>query len=229
MTCVLSVMGPNARALLARVSPDDLSPDALPFSHSVEIDLGLARVRAARMSYVGGPGFELYVPVEMARHVYLALQAAGADLGLCDAGYFALDALRIEAGRRAWGAELSPDETPFEAGIGFAVKLDKGADFIGRDALLAAQGRPLAKKLLSFVFDDPADHAWGGEAVAIAGMPVGELSSVGWSDRAGVCVGLGYVRGDMALQAHAGTPVSVDLWGRAVGATAWDRWVAPSH
>ena len=82
---------------------------------------------------------------------------------------------------------------------------------------------------MSFVFDDPADHAWGGEAVAIAGMPVGELSSVGWSDRAGACVGLGYVRGDMALQAHAGTPVSVDLWGRAVGATAWDRWVAPSH
>ena len=229
MSCVLSVMGPNARALLARVSPDDLSPDALPFSHSVEIDLGLARVRAARMSYVGGPGFELYVPVEMARHVYLALQAAGADLGLRDAGYFALDALRIEAGRRAWGAELSPDETPFEAGIGFAVKLDKGADFIGRDALLAAQGRPLAKKLLSFVFDGPADHAWGGEAVSIAGVPVGELSSVGWSDRAGVCVGLGYVRGELAQQAHTGTPVSVDLWGRAVGATAWDRWVVPSH
>ena len=70
------------------------------------------------MSYVGGPGFELYVPIEMARHVYLALHEAGADLGLRDAGYYALDALRIEAGRRAWGAELGPDETPFEAGPG---------------------------------------------------------------------------------------------------------------
>ncbi len=115
-------MGPRSRELLARVSPDDLSPQALKFSHTREIDLGLARVRAARMSYVGGPGFELYVPIEMARHVYLALHEAGADLGLVDAGYYALDALRIEAGRRAWGAELGPDETPWQAGLAFAVK-----------------------------------------------------------------------------------------------------------
>ena len=108
MISVLSVMGPKARELLARVSPDDLSPEGLKFSHTREIDLGHARVRAARMSYVGGPGYELYVPVEMARHVYLALTEAGADLGLRDAGYYALDALRIEAGRRAWGAELGP-------------------------------------------------------------------------------------------------------------------------
>ena len=102
---VLSVMGPRARDLLARVSPDDLSPQALKFSHTREIDLGLARVRAARMSYVGGPGYEFYVPIEMARHVYLALHEAGADLGLVDAGYYALDALRIEAGPPRLGAE----------------------------------------------------------------------------------------------------------------------------
>ena len=122
-------MGPNAKELLCRVGAPDtgerLSPERLRFSSTAEIDVGFARVRAARMSYVGGPGFELYVPTEMARHVYLALQAAGADLGLADAGYYALDALRIEAGRRAWGAELGPDETPFEAGTLFAVKLDK--------------------------------------------------------------------------------------------------------
>ena len=114
---VLGVMGPKAGELLARLSPDDLSPAALPFSHTKEIDLGHARVRAARMAYVGGPGWELYVPVEMTRHVYLALMQAGADPGVRDAGYYALDALRIEAGRRAWGAELGPDETPFEAGL----------------------------------------------------------------------------------------------------------------
>ena len=105
------------------------------------------------MSYVGGPGFELYVPVEMTRHVYLALHEAGADLGLKDAGYYALDALRIEAGRRAWGAELGPDETPFEAGLAYAVKLDKPADFIGKAALLKAQGQPLRKKLVTVVLD----------------------------------------------------------------------------
>jgi len=221
LTSVLSVMGPRAGELMRRVSPDDLSPASLKFSSTREIDLGLARVRAARMSYVGGPGFELYVPVEMARHVYLALREAGADLDLADAGYYAIDALRIEAGRRAWGAELGPDETPWEAGLGFAVKLDK--PFVGRDALIAARRRPLRKKLLCFVFDDPSVYAWGGEPIHLDGEAVGELSSVGWSLAAGACAGLGYVRGDAAQRAHAGTPVTIDLWGETVAATAWDR------
>ncbi len=224
MTCVLSLMGPNAQALLARVSPDTL-PAKL--SHTKEIDLGHARVRTARMSYVGGPGFELYVPVEMARHVYLALHAAASGLGLRDAGYYALDALRIEAGRRAWGAELGPDETPFDAGLLAGVKLDKAQPFIGRAALHAARGRPLQKKLLSFVFDDPADCAWGGEAIVVDGQAVGELSSAGWGFASGRCIGMGYVRGAAALQAHAGTPVVIDLWGRPVVAQAWDRWRPP--
>jgi 4-methylaminobutanoate oxidase (formaldehyde-forming) len=222
MTAVLSVMGPKAQELMGRVSPDDLSAAALKFSFTREIDLGLARVRAARMSYVGGPGYELYVPIEMARHVYLALHDAGKDLGLTDAGYYAIDALRIEAGRRAWGAELGPDETPWDAGLAFAVKLDKPAAFIGRDALLAAREKPLRKKLLRFEFSDPSVYAWGGEAIVIDGEPVGELSSVGWSPKAGACVALGYVRGAAALGAHAGTPVSIDLWVENITATAWD-------
>jgi glycine cleavage system aminomethyltransferase T/glycine/D-amino acid oxidase-like deaminating enzyme len=223
LTSVLSLMGPCSRELLARVSPDDLSPPALKFAHTREIDLGLARVRAARMSYVGGPGYELYVPTEMARHVYLALHEAGADLGLVDAGYYALDALRIEAGRRAWGAELGPDETPWQAGLAFAVKADKPTAFIGREALLQSQAEPLAKKLLSFVLDDPAVYAWGGEAIQIDGIPVGELSSAGWSPAAGACAGLGYVRGAAAAQVHRGTPVTIDLWGEPMAATAWDE------
>jgi 4-methylaminobutanoate oxidase (formaldehyde-forming) len=179
----------------------------------------------------------------MARHVYLALHEAGADLGLTDdsgrrgglvdAGYYAIDALRIEAGRRAWGAELGPDETPWQAGLGFAVKLDKPADFIGRDALVAAQHQPLAKKLLAFVPDAP--HAardtrgtwlWGGEPIAIDGQPVGELSSAGWSLVAGRCIGLGYARGDAAARAHAGTPCTIEVWGEPVAATAWDDMAA---
>jgi 4-methylaminobutanoate oxidase (formaldehyde-forming) len=242
--CVLGVMGPKARELLARVSPDDLSPAALKFSHTREIDLGLARVRAARMSYVGGPGYELYVPVEMTRHVYLALREAGGDLGLnegegrapepndepgrarglVDAGYYALDALRIEAGRRAWGAELGPDETPFEAGLSYAVTLDKPADFIGKAALRAALGQKLRKKLVSVVLDAPEPYIWGGEALAIDGASVGEISSTGWGYGAGRCVGLAYLRGAAANRVHAGTPISIDLWGERVGATAWDVW-----
>jgi 4-methylaminobutanoate oxidase (formaldehyde-forming) len=224
MTSVLSVMGPKARELLARVSPDDLSPEALKFSWTREIDVGFARVRAARMSYVGGPGFELYVPIEMARHVYLALHEAGRDLGLTDAGYYALDALRIEMGRRAWGAELGPDETPLEAGLMFSVKLDKTADFVGKTALLAAAGQPLRKRLVTLVFVSPAHWAWGGEAIVLDGGQVGEISSVGWSPRAGACVALGYVRGVPALAPHAGTPAGVELWGETVDVQLHDRW-----
>lgn len=221
---VLSLMGPKARELMARVNPDDLSPDTLRFSWTKEIDLGFARVRAARMSYVGGPGFELYVPTEMTRHVYLALMEAGRDLGLRDAGYYALDALRIEQGRRAWGAELGPDETPWEAGLAYAVKLDKTADFIGKLALLKAHGQPLRKKLVSLVFESGETYAWGGEAIVLNGETVGEISSVGWSPLANACVGLGYVRGDGANVVHAGTSAMIELWGVRVPVKLYDRW-----
>ncbi|CAN7553561.1 GcvT family protein [Polaromonas sp. LjRoot131] len=228
MYSVLSVMGPKARELLALVSPDDLSPEALKFSWTKEIDVGFARVRAARMSYVGGPGFELYTPIEMARHVYLALMEAGQALGIRDAGYYALDALRIEQGRRAWGAELGPDETPWEAGLAFSVKLDKPADFIGKAALLNAQGLTLRKKLVTLVFDTGDAFAWGGEAIVLGGQSVGEISSVGWSPLAGACVALGYVRGDSANQAHAGTPAQIELWGERVAVKLYDRWPLPA-
>jgi len=220
-------MGPSAKELLCRVGAPDtrerLAPGRLPFSSTTEIDVGFARVRAARMSYVGGPGFELYVPSEMARHVYLALHEAGADLGLADAGYYALDALRIEAGRRAWGAELGPDETPFEAGTLFAVKLDKPTPFLGRDALLARRTAAPAKRLVSLVFDSAEAWAWGGEALLLGGAPGGEITSAGWSPRLGACVALGYLRGAAAAERHAGTPVEVDVWGVRVAATAWDE------
>ncbi len=221
---VLSVMGPKARALMARVSPDDLSPEALKFSWTKEIDVGFARVRAARMSYVGGPGFELYIPVEMARHVYLALHEAGRDLGLRDAGYYALDALRIEQGRRAWGAELGPDETPWEAGLSYAVKLDKPSEFIGKSALLKSQSQPLRKKLVTLVLDSAEAYVWGGEAIVLDGETVGEISSVGWSPLANACVGLGYVRGAGANAMHDGTTAQIELWGEAVAVKLYDHW-----
>src|SRR6266851_5150617 len=131
---VVSVMGPLAHSLIAKVSPADIGSFAP--GEVREIDLGLARVRAARMSYVGGPGIELYIPSECAAHVYDALAEAGGELGAADAGYYAIDALRIEAGRRAFGAELGPDETPLDSGLLYTVKFGKGTDFIGRDALL---------------------------------------------------------------------------------------------
>jgi 4-methylaminobutanoate oxidase (formaldehyde-forming) len=159
-----------------------------------EIDLGLARVHAARMSYVGGPGIELYIPSECACHVYDTLAEAGAELGAADAGYYAIDALRIEAGRRAFGAELGPDETPLEAGLLHAVKFDKG-DFIGRDALLKQRESGARKRLAMLVLDDPDAFPWGGEPVLRDGAPVGEVTSSGYSRKLGRAIVMTYVRG----------------------------------
>ncbi|MBL0290280.1 MAG: FAD-dependent oxidoreductase [Betaproteobacteria bacterium] len=196
---VLSVMGPQAEALLARLSPDDLSKSGLPFATTREIDVGHARVRAARMSYVGGPGYELYVATDQCCTLYDALVAAGEEFGLRDAGYYTIDALRIEAGRRAWGAELSPDETPWEAGLGFAVKLDKPVAFSGRDALRATPPSAASKRLVQFTFDDPAAFPWGGEPILMDGRHVGELTSAGYSRRLGRAVAMGYARADRPL------------------------------
>jgi len=180
------------------------------------------------MSYVGGPGYELYVPIETARHVWLALHAASEGLGidgsgLVDAGYWTLDALRIEAGRRAWGAELGPDDTPFEAGTMFAVKLDKRDRFIGRDALRRLAGTTAGKSLVTIAVDDADAYIWGGETIFVDGEPVGEVSSAGWSDACGRCLALGYVRG-VAPSTLAGRALAIDVWGQRVPATAHDRW-----
>src|ERR1022692_1526303 len=201
---VISVMGPKSGELLARVSADDLSREALPFSTTREIDVGYARARAARMSYIGGAGYELCVSTDQCVTLYDALQAAGADLGLRDAGYYTIDALRIEAGRRAWGAELGPDETPWEAGLGYAVTLDKHVDFIGRSALLRQQADGVHKKLLLFRLDEPDAFPWGGEPILMNEHSVGELTSAGYSRKHGRALAMGYVR--------AGRPLGDDEW-----------------
>ena len=195
---VISVMGPKAESLLSALSSDDVSKSGLPFATTREIDVGHARVRAARMSYVGGPGYELYVPTDQCVTLYDALTDAGTTYALRDAGYYTIDALRIEAGRRAWGAELSPDETPLEAGLGYAVKLDKATPFIGRDALIAQRATGVRKRLLQFTFDDPAAFPWGGEPILMDGKNVGELTSAGYSRKYGRAIGMGYARADVA-------------------------------
>ncbi|HVJ72876.1 MAG TPA: FAD-dependent oxidoreductase [Casimicrobiaceae bacterium] len=219
--CVISVMGPRAQALLESLSPDALGREALPFSRVATVDVGYARVRAARMSYVGGPGYELYVPVEQCATLYDALADAGPRFGLRDAGYYTNDALRIEAGRRAWGAELSPDETPWEAGLGYAVKLDKPAPFLGREALLRQRDGGVRKRLVMFTFDDPRAFAWGGEPVLMDGRSVGELTSAGYSRKLGRAIAMGYARAEAPLtdEAILGARYVVDIAGETWGVT----------
>jgi 4-methylaminobutanoate oxidase (formaldehyde-forming) len=163
------------------------------------------------MSYIGGTGYELCVSTDQCVTLYDALHAAGADLGLRDAGYYTLDALRIEAGRRAWGAELGPDETPWEAGLGYAVTLDKPTEFIGRGALLRQRAEGVRKKLLLFRLDDPRAFPWGGEPILMDGRSVGELTSAGYSRKFGRALAMGYVRADRALDDDAWLAASYDI------------------
>ncbi|WP_020186029.1 FAD-dependent oxidoreductase [Methylopila sp. 73B] len=191
---VLSLMGPNARALLERLTGDDVSNAGLPFGRAKRISVAGAPTLALRITYVGELGFELHLPVEFAATVYDALAAEGAAFGLVDAGYRAIETLRLEKGYWASGADVGPDHTPFEAGFGWAVALDKGADFIGREALRARRGEPLKKRLAGFTVEDPDVVLLGRETIYRNGERVGWLSSGGFGHTLGRPIGYGYVR-----------------------------------
>jgi sarcosine dehydrogenase len=200
---VLSVMGPNSRRLLQAVSRADFSNAAFPFSSIREIGVGYATVLASRRTYMGELGWELYVPAEFAVTVFEGLHAAGSAFGLRDAGYYAIDTLRLEKGYRAWGRELSPDDTPWQAGLGWAVKLDKPGGFIGREALIEGKAKPLSRRLVSVVLQDREPLLWGGETLLRDGRPVGDLTSAGYGHTLGASVGLGYVKREDGLSVDA--------------------------
>jgi 4-methylaminobutanoate oxidase (formaldehyde-forming) len=194
---VLAVMGPRSRELLASVSKANWSNAAFAFGQSREVDIGYATVRATRITYVGELGWELYVPVEFAVGVYETLHAEGKRFGLKNAGYYALESLRIEKGYRAWGRELSPDTHPFEAGLAFACKLDKDTPFIGRDALVRLRDEPRQRRLVVLTADGASDRMlWGGEAITRDGKAVGFVSSAAFGHTLGCPVAMGYVKGD---------------------------------
>ena len=191
MYAVIAVMGPLSRELLQQVSTADFSAERFPFGMSRVIDIGYATVRATRLTYVGELGWELYVPVEFAVGVYEALMAAGGDLGAANAGYYAIDSLRLEKGYRAWGRELSPDINPYEAGLGFAVKLNKPGGFRGRDALAAIDPRAVKRRVVSLSIDAPHTNVWGNELILRNGEPVGFITSAAFGHTIGKPVALG--------------------------------------
>jgi sarcosine dehydrogenase len=191
---VLSVMGPNARTVLAGVSHDDVSCDGFPFGTVRRIHVAGAPVTALRITYVGELGWELHVPVEFALTVYDALMAAGAEHGIRNAGYRAIESLRLEKGYRAWGSDLTPDHTPLEAGLGWAVKLRKNVPFLGRDPLLRQRAKPLPKRLACFTVDDPDVALLGRETIYRDGKRVGWLTSGGFGYTVRCNIGYGYVR-----------------------------------
>jgi sarcosine dehydrogenase len=190
----LSVMGPRARDVLAAVTDADVSNAAFPFGHVRELAIAGTTVRALRVTYVGELGWELHVPIAATGEVFDALMTAGAGHGIRPVGYRALESLRLEKGYRAWGSDITPNDTPFEAGLGWAVKLRKNTDFNGRRALEAAAGQPLKKRLVCFTVDDPDIVLLGRETILRNGQPVGYLTSGGYGYTVGKNIGYGYVR-----------------------------------
>jgi sarcosine dehydrogenase len=195
----LSLMGPRSRAMLSGLTDADLSNQAFPFGHAATITIAAAPVRVLRVTYVGELGYELHVPIAAAAELFDAIMAAGAAHGLKLAGYRSLESLRLEKFYRAWGSDITANDTPFEAGLGAFVKLGRSLPFIGRQALEEGAGKPLRKRLCGFTTEDPEIILSGRETILRDGEFAGYLTSGGYGYTIGLPIGLGYVRNPQGM------------------------------
>ncbi len=189
---VICVMGPNARKVLQGCSPNDFSNEAHPFGSMREIEIGYGLARAHRVTYVGELGWEIYVSADMAGHVFEAIEEAGKphDLKLC--GLHVLDSCRIEKAFRHFGHDITDEDHVLEAGLGFAVKVDKG-DFIGREAVLNRKQQGLQRRMVQFRLTDPKGMLYHNEPILRDGRMIGYLTSGNYGHHLGGSIGLGYV------------------------------------
>jgi 4-methylaminobutanoate oxidase (formaldehyde-forming) len=213
--CCFGLWGPKAREILAPLTNADLSNAAFPYLTAQEIHVGNVPVLAMRVTYVGELGWELYAPTEYGRGLWDALWAAGAPRGMLAGGYRAIDALRLEKGYRAWASDITPEESPFEAGLGFAVRVDGGTDFIGRGALLARRAEGGRPRLACLVLDDPRSVALGNEPVRVDGAIVGRVTSGGYGYAVDRSIAYAYLPPEHAQEGRRG---EIDLFGEWVGA-----------
>jgi len=189
---VLAVMGPSARTLMRTVSPSDFSSAFHPFGTMREIELGMAVARAHRITYVGELGWEIYVPSDMACHAFETIWTAGQSMGARLCGMHMMDSCRIEKAYRHFGHDITCEDHVLEAGLGFAVKMDK-REFVGRDAVLRKKDEGLSRRLVQFILDDPEPLLFHNEPVIRDGEYVGYLSSGNYGHALGAAVGMGYV------------------------------------
>ena len=209
----LGLWGPRARDVLQPLTKTDLGNVAFPYMTAQDVSIGAVPCLAARVTYVGELGWELYCPSEFGARLWDTVWEAGVGHGIVAAGYKAIDSLRLEKGYRVWGADVTPEETPFDAGLGFAVKLDKG-DFVGRAAL--EQAGPPERRLSCLVLDDPRAVALGSEPVRVGDALVGRVTSGGYGYTVERSIAYAYLPvGD----ASEGTRVAVEIFGRWVDAT----------
>jgi len=211
--CCLGLWGPRAREILQPLTDSDLSNEGLRYMQACEIAVGKIPCLAARVTYVGELGWELYCPMEFGLSLWDTLWDEGLSHGLVAGGYRAIDSLRLEKGYVVWGADVTPNENPWEAGLDFAVKLDKGA-FLGREALVAAKEGTLERKLVCLVLDEGNDVALGSEPVRIEGRVAGRVTSGGYGYSVKRSLAYAYVRADGATP---GTRVEVGIFGDWIG------------
>jgi glycine cleavage system aminomethyltransferase T/glycine/D-amino acid oxidase-like deaminating enzyme len=205
-----ALWGPRSREILARLTPADLGNEAFPFMTAQELTVGAAPTRALRVTFVGELGWELYAPSEYGASLWTALWDAGRDAGLVAGGYRAIESMRLEKGYRVWGSDITAETDPYEAGLGFCVKLDKPGGFEGADVLRAAKERGPARRLRALVLDDPRSVVLGNEPVRVEGLVVGRVTSGGQGYTTGASIAYAYLPvGSDAI----GTPVAVDLFG----------------
>jgi 4-methylaminobutanoate oxidase (formaldehyde-forming) len=190
---VLGLMGPRSRELLATLTDADLSTAAFPFATARPIDLGYARIRASRITYVGELGYELYIPTEFAQSVYDVIVEAGKGFGLRPAGYHALNSLRMEKAYRHWGHDIGDEDTPLEAGLSFAVAWDKPEGFVGRDALCRQREAGVQRRLVSLALEGSDRLLYHNEPIRRDGELVGHITSGMFGHTLGCALGLGYL------------------------------------
>jgi heterotetrameric sarcosine oxidase gamma subunit len=213
----INLCGPRAREVLQSVTDDDMSNAAFPFLAARQIEVGDATALAVRVGYVGELGWELYIPQEFAPHVYDTLREAGEPFGIADVGYRAIDACRMEKGYLYWSGDITPDYNPYEAGLGFAVALDKG-DFIGRAALARIKAEGVKRKLCSLTIDG-FEPLHGGEAILHEGKVVGSTSSTGYGYTLGKTIAFGYLPMELANE----TRFEIEAFGKAYAAKRGPR------
>ncbi len=208
----IGLWGPQARAILARLTPTDITDTAFRFMTARELAIGSVPCLALRVTYVGELGWELYCPSEFGLRLWDTIREAGHDKGLVPGGYKAVDSLRLEKGYRVWGADIGPEVDPYAAGLGFCVKLDKG-EFIGRSALIEKREAPADARLACLVLDEARSVALGSEPVRIDGEVVGRVTSGGYGYTVGQSIAYAHIPSRCAV----GTPVEIDIFGTWVG------------
>lgn len=210
----IGLWGPKARKILEKATNDDISNAGFPYMTAKRINVGDVPVLASRVTYVGELGWEFYCPMEYGLRLWDTLWEAGAPEGMVAAGYKAIDSLRLEKGYRYWSGEITPDYTPYEAGLGFAVKLDKG-DFIGRDALVKQKAEGAKQKLCTITLDDDRTIVLGKEPIHVNGKIIGWVASGGFGYSVKKSLAYAYLPMEYA---RPGTRLEIECFGEQVGA-----------